>query len=1512
MGCSPSHSGIIQSIAKNASKPLKKNKALLPPRPDNNDGITIPLSGKTNPGCCDSDGELIPGLNRHENGQQWCPLENSISKVQNVCDKTVPGSEDQRTEEEHGIADEAMVNLRYQKGITERTRVRKQSSTGSEQDLGSGGQQETNPRRNRKTKRSLKPGRRAKIREKQIDFCETDKKVDFPELLVKAHQDAYAYLNPNLSKYEAVICMANQATQTQLIMQQMISFISLRFDEINQCLEEIADDGEKLLKNVGNSLTWPAGKGDPTEHPDLLQQLLQYTIIKMQTLNGTVASLTSNALQDTCTYLQSAATNLQEKFKVKQCHDERLLRMIKLFEGSASGPSESCANDTALYSEDSGIGGDWESIKESRSPDKMERKTSDSSSQISLRRYQERTSQQELISNSKVCKPASETNCKDTCDLSMDKKDKNNHPTAHSSNSRVLHRSSLTDRLSMNSLDSSTTLEQGSVNDQESEESTDSDDSYDDGEDTNSVSSQITLPERPLTSPAGTGAYKPSSKWLENPGNVEMSLKMKDAISEKIKFVPEKSSSRVWIREEGVNSSMMRPSTADGSIRRTSRHRRSRSAESLRSQAEDPTLLELQRTQKELSKKLEQLYVCNGNQNKEAQQNTNSKSFLHKNNITPGNITSTNKLKACLDKSFTILPSQDRVTLRRCDKSTANNSNNIKENKVSASVLGPQDLTDENILLTQRKLESLNVSPRQSVRKLIQTFSPSHGLNKQSNGKVLGSLRCVRKFGVPVLPPTIPAYHALHPLDQKKHVLSTDDEKSAPTSFLSTCKLDAAFPSSVSQDIVQTDTNEDNEDLENLPPPPLEILMDDSFNILHTDEDVKDTHTTTPKDVLPTTKSASSSVRKAGTSQKIKASINARDLLPSKNATAAYMSADKTLRNREPTFTLRKYSLESASCRERERCYELQRKQEIEQAAHLYKQSHKIIPLQNPGDVVKSGNDGEITEQCTDVPSLIKQKQYSPTSQRRSEHSTAGIRRISPTRVAAPSPSTEKQLTSPPANRAVVRITSCAQPSPPSDQNNTRTTGSPKLPGSPQRKIPSPPSQRKLQSPPSQRTLQSPPSQRKLQSPPSQRNLQSPPSQRRLPSPPSQRKLPSPPPQRTLASPPSQRKLPSPPPQNKLTSPPSQRKLPSPPPQQKLTSSPQMKRQPSPPNQCRQQSPPNFRREPSSPSHRTPSPPVSPSLSQKGIRRSSDEQQTSSKLFGNAQSIFCPSSTSLFEAKSPSPPGISGKEVASSQVTAPFLRHSFSNRPSDDQHRRIATSAANPQPFVRRSYSDRRPRVQLRLPLSSSASASTDSSTEQADTFFDDPVHFVDDLVPFVDDAVTFVDALVNFVDDLETFIYDLVPFVDDLVPFVDDAVPFVDDLVTFVDDLVPFVDDAVPFVYDMVTLVDDPVPFVDDAVPFVDDPVPFVDDLVTFVGDNVTFISELVPFVGDTVPFADDLLPFFGDTVPFVCDLVPFFNDPLLFVSNPVLLLIAWYFLLVTRYLLMLSEHILHFVHQE
>ncbi|XP_050804390.1 photoreceptor cilium actin regulator [Gopherus flavomarginatus] len=1251
MGCTPSHSEIANHVAKTGTNPLNKSKVILPVDPAE-EAFSIPLLVKGS-SCYDIDkfpqrgslwkdhqleeeektSELIKNVNFHLSSEDL-----SLSKIHEEEKKI------ERTATEAEIAMSELIES--QKHIAEDIQIKKQSSCESEataftwDDKNESNAKQT-PKKGKKQKshKPAKQGRLCKPKEKSTPpISKTEKKVDFPDQLVKAHQNAYAYLNPNLSKYEAILCMANQATQTQLLLQQMVSFLVFRFDEINQLLEEIANDGEELLKEVGGNLAWPAGKGDPKEQPDLLQQLLQYTVNKMQLLNGTVASLTSSALQETWSYLQSAASNLEEKLKAKQGFDERLLRAIKLLEASAVISPEAHADDRTLYSEDSGIGADNESIKEFNSLDKLGRQTScdscahDHPSQKHTRIPGEHQCNGTLSGTTRSHDCALERHFKDIFYPSVHSKGTTSSLGATPENvSTRLQCSDVTKSLSFNSLQSDAAQEAEDFKDcksidspsaNEEEEST----SEEDDNDNISLSEmgKNTLPRRPMSSPVVTDkTRRPSIKRIENPENEEMILKMKDAISEKIKFVPTKCGQKEWTEDEGVKAALTaRPSTASGSQKTLVKQRRSRSEESLRSRAEDPTLLELQRTQKDLNKRLETFYMLNGNKEIDGKQEIpkpRAAAYMQDTEHVKPRF-STNKLKASLSENFSVLPNQDKVPLHKTEQNIISHPDERRGRKPIKATASTQDLSyrKENEPPGIEKINSSSCAPQKSVKKLIETFSPSEGLVKPTHLRTLGPIKCIRKFGLPVIPPTIPLQRALAPLIHK-HRVSPIEDINIPNKNASHCNFPTAFPPVA--ELSRSDTNEEtDEDLENLPPPPPEMLMDSSFDLSESEQSTVMEENSSDVAKKPA-KTELHSTKRVHISPKIKASLHSIDLLPSKNINSPNMIASKVLRNTGMGSKFRKYSLEMNSTNmfihSREGKLASQRDNEMKEAADLYKQSHKIIPLQNPSGVSKQNrNCSESKEPGTNLASVQNQKQIYPDSLGRNEKSPAFVRRISPTRTPPSSPPTEKRLSSPSAYPRHILLTFNHFP--------------------PTHRQPSPPANPRVSSPPMQKKLPSSPNQRKLPSPPVGCK-QSPPTQRKLSSPPAQRREASPPPFCT-----------------------------------------------------------------------TPSPPASPSRSHKVLQNSldsGDEQQLSPpKIATNAHSIFCPAIPSLFEAKPPSPPSNCTTEVAGQpEVSAFSQKNSVLLKQCGDQQRRMALSAANPQPFIKRSFSDRRPGVYLRLPAPVSA-----------------------------------------------------------------------------------------------------------------------------------------------------------------------------------------------------------------
>ncbi|NXT53792.1 PCARE regulator, partial [Pluvianellus socialis] len=1239
MGCTPSHSEIANTIARSGLKALNKPKSVLRIDPGDKG---IPLLVKSS-SCYNIDEFHQYGIQGKDYLREKEDKLSEQDKNDNLQLSSKGHSDPQNSRENKKIertatdAEVVMSELiESQKHITEAIEIRKQSSCESEASAfiwddknESNAKQIPKKGKKQKNNKPAKQGRPSKIKEKSILApCETEKKVDFPELLVKAHQSAYAYLNPNLSKYETILHMANQATQTQLFLQQMVSFLLLRFDEINQLLEEIANDGENLLKDVGGHLAWPAEKGDLKEHPDLLQQLLQYTVNKMQLLSGMLASLTSDALQETCSYLHSAASKLEGKLKAKQRFDERLLRTVRLLEASTA--SQSPGDDRTLYSEDSGIGVDNESLKEFSAPSQHGGQAScDSCAHGHLSQKHARTG--EHIPDGTVS-PGTTT----SHDCALERHFKDIFYSSVQSRGVTSSQGGVSESISTmpqyaglhksryySSFQTDSTQEGEHFKIHESTDFPSDDDDDDDegstlGEDDDNTSlsemGKDALPRRPLSSPAVTdNTQRQSIKRTENAETEEIILKMKDAISEKIKFVPAKSGRKEWIEDESGRAVLTtRPSTATGSQKTLGKQRRSRSEESLRSQAEDPTLLELQRTQKELSKRLERFYGKKDTDNYPEPWKSRT-APLQDEQITSR---SSSKLKACLSKNFSILPNQDKVPLFRVDENPAHRLDEKRSKKPLRATVPTQETSggNENEPSGAQTLSGSSCSPRQSVKKLIETFSPTDDLVKAAPLRTLGPIKCIRKFGLPVIPPTIPFQRGLAPLNLKHRISPVEDTNPSNTSGVSS-SFPNVFPLAPAAELSKKDTKEEtDEDIENLPPPPPEMLMDTSFELSEPQETAR-IEGNSSEDAKKPAKTEFHTIKRSQVSPKMKASLQYMDLLPSKSISGPSAITNKGLRNTEAEDEkLQRYSLElnptNVHIPSQEEILATQRKE----AADLYKQTHKIIPLQNLSEVSKPhSNSSESKEPNSPATSVQYQKHGSPDSFRRNEKGSAFSRRVSPTRTPS-SPPTEKQLFSPATHhRHSLQAVSNSQ-------------------------------------------LSSPTMQRKP----------SPPSSPRVPSPPSQKKMPSPPPHRKPLSPPMSHKQSSPTPH-------------------RLLGSSAYRRDASPP-----------------PFPTTPSPPTSPSRSYRGPRAGMDagdeHQLSSSKRGSNVRSIFCPATSSLFEARSPLVPTKPAAEVTSQPEASPLSqKSSLLFRQPGDRTRKLSLSAANPQPFVRRSFSDRRPGVQFRL-----------------------------------------------------------------------------------------------------------------------------------------------------------------------------------------------------------------------
>ncbi|XP_035461874.2 uncharacterized protein pcare2 [Scophthalmus maximus] len=223
----------------------------------------------------------------------------------------------------------------------------------------------------KKTEKTKKNKGRRRSTEKQRKSFILQKKVDFPPHMVRAHQAAYAFLNPNISKYETLLGLLDQAAETHLTLQPMMSALVLRFEEINQALEEMAEEGELMLNEHGVYMALPSGMMGPAvipvkpgtdtdPPPDLLQQLLQNSIEKMRCVGGSVQALGDTTLEEAVEYFSSLSQMLVDKLHAKQEAQQRVAHVLAQVEVSTMRKSN--PEDISLHSEDSGFGGENESL----------------------------------------------------------------------------------------------------------------------------------------------------------------------------------------------------------------------------------------------------------------------------------------------------------------------------------------------------------------------------------------------------------------------------------------------------------------------------------------------------------------------------------------------------------------------------------------------------------------------------------------------------------------------------------------------------------------------------------------------------------------------------------------------------------------------------------------------------------------------------------------------------------------------------------------------------------------------------------------------------------------------------------------------------------------------------------------------------------------------------------------------------------------------------------------------
>ncbi|XP_059897340.1 uncharacterized protein pcare2 [Gadus macrocephalus] len=225
-----------------------------------------------------------------------------------------------------------------------------------------------------KTEKKKKPKgaeKRPQTEKQKAASCGT--KVDLPPHMVRAHQAAYAYLNPNIAKYNTLLGLLDQAAQTHLSLQPMMGILVHRFEEINQALEEMAEEGELMMREHGDYMAWPAtGKtagpyvtpavatNVPDPPPDLLQQLLQHSTEQMKLEGSSFQAMGNATLEEKVDYFASLSRLLSDKLRTKRAAEGRLVQVLLHVEQATMKGFH--GDDITTTSEDSGIGGENESM----------------------------------------------------------------------------------------------------------------------------------------------------------------------------------------------------------------------------------------------------------------------------------------------------------------------------------------------------------------------------------------------------------------------------------------------------------------------------------------------------------------------------------------------------------------------------------------------------------------------------------------------------------------------------------------------------------------------------------------------------------------------------------------------------------------------------------------------------------------------------------------------------------------------------------------------------------------------------------------------------------------------------------------------------------------------------------------------------------------------------------------------------------------------------------------------
>lgn len=226
------------------------------------------------------------------------------------------------------------------------------------------------------------------------------------------------------------------------------------------------------------------------------------------------------------------------------------------------------------------------------------------------------------------------------------------------------------------------------------------------------------------------------------------------------------------------------------------------------------------KTQKDLSLKLGMFRALStGKQRLSLEQRPQLPGVQRPDSSTAGPGRPLDKLKASLTRNSSILPSQDQNIQLQCSLQPKGFPPSTSAPEKASQVMGARE-------------NAGSPPPRMSVRKLIEAFSLPDSRTILGNPKDSRPRLSLRKWGVPILPPRFPIYRGFAPLYPKPQISPASRELPNTGPVWGSCM--PVFPTLLTASSTQSGNlgamMGDNS--ESLPPPPLEILMDTSYNSL--------------------------------------------------------------------------------------------------------------------------------------------------------------------------------------------------------------------------------------------------------------------------------------------------------------------------------------------------------------------------------------------------------------------------------------------------------------------------------------------------------------------------------------------------------------------------------------------------------------------------------------------------------------------------------------------------------